>query len=64
MRKLFAMHDVILRDAADGRGELAQNIGEQAEVDVHVNGFMHVFSARPFENQRDTGRIEMRLKAR
>ena len=64
LRKLIAMHDVVLRNADNRRSQLAQYVSEQTEVDVHVNRFVDVVSARPFKDQRDAGRIEMRLKSR
>ena len=42
------MHDVILRNAANRCSQLSQYVSEQAEVDVHVNRFVDVVSARPF----------------
>ncbi len=53
LRKLIAVHDIVLRDAGDARGQVAQDIGEQTEVDVHVNRLMDVVGPRPLESQRD-----------
>jgi hypothetical protein len=64
LRKLIVMQDVILWNASNRRSQIAQNVCEQTEIDVHVNRFAGVFSAGPFENQRDASRIEMRLKSR
>jgi len=58
------MYEVVLRDAANRWSQLSQYVGEQAEVDVHVDRFVDVISPRPFEHQRDSGRIEMRLESR
>jgi hypothetical protein len=44
--------------------DLWQNVSKAPEVDVRVNGFVDVGSARPFLDQRDAGRIEMRLESR
>ena len=58
------MHDVILRNSANRCSQLSQYVSEQPEVDVHVNRFVDVVSAWPFQDQRDASRIEMRLKSR
>jgi hypothetical protein len=48
LRELIAMRDVILRNAANRCSQLAQNVSEQPEVDVHMDRFVDVVSARPF----------------
>ena len=45
LRQLIAMHDVILRNASNARGQLAQNIREQTEMDMHLNSLVHVVGA-------------------
>jgi hypothetical protein len=64
LREPFPMHDIVFRDASDGRGKISQYVSEQTEVDMHVNRFVDVISARFFEDQRYAGRIKMRLKSR
>jgi endonuclease III len=46
-RKLIAMQQVVLWNTADCRRQLAQNAGEQTEVDVHVNRIANVFGSCP-----------------
>ena len=58
-RELIAMHDVILRNAAN---RCRQLVSEQPKVEVHVNRFVNVVSTRSFQDQRDASRIEMRLE--
>jgi len=60
----FPMHDIVFRDASNGRGKISQYVSEQTEVDMHVNRFVDVISARFFEDQRYAGRIKMGLKSR
>jgi hypothetical protein len=62
--ELLAMDDVVLRNAADAIGEFAQNPGEQAEAQVHVNGLAHVLGPGPLKRERKPGRIEMGLEPR
>jgi hypothetical protein len=35
--KLIVVHDILAWNAADRRGQVAQNVGEQAKVEMHVN---------------------------
>src|SRR5664279_1117338 len=58
------MHDIVLRNTADRRSQLVQNISEQTEIDVHVNRFSDVLRTRMFQSQRNSSRIEMRLESR
>jgi len=53
------MQHIVLGNGRYGRSEFAQNAGEEAEVDMHVNRLANVFGARPLENQREAGRIQM-----
>ena len=50
LRELIMMQDVALWNAANRRSQLTQNVGEQTEVDVHVNRFADVFGAWPFKD--------------
>ena len=59
----IAMHDIVFWNLADRGSEFPHDVSEQTEVDVHVNRFADVIGARPFENQRDASRIEMRLES-
>jgi hypothetical protein len=45
LHELFAMEDIILRNAADARSKFAQDAREQAATDVHVNRFADVLGA-------------------
>ena len=62
--ELFAMDDVVLRNAANAFSEFVQNPGEQAEAQVHMNGLAHVLRPGPLERERKPGRIEMGLEPR
>jgi hypothetical protein len=64
LRELIVVQDVVLWNASHRRSQLAQNVSEQTEIDVHVNRFADVFSAWPFECQSDAGRIEICLESR
>jgi hypothetical protein len=64
LRKLIVMQNVVLWNAPNRRSQLAQNVSEQTEIDVHMNRFADVFSTWPFEDQSDADRIEMCLKSR
>jgi hypothetical protein len=58
------MHEVVLRNAGNRRSQISQYVSEQTEIDMHVNRFADVVSARSFKDQRDAGRVKMRLKSR
>ena len=64
LSELIAMLEIVFRDAGNRRSQISQYVCEQSEVDVHMDRLAHIISARPFEDQRDTRRIEMRLKSR
>jgi hypothetical protein len=64
VRELIVMQDIVLRYTPNGRSHFSQNVSEQAKVDMHVNCFADIVGTWMFEDQRNAGWIEMRLKSR
>jgi hypothetical protein len=64
LRELIVMQDIVFRYTTNRRSQFSQNVSEQAKVDMHVNCFADIVSTRPFEDQRNAGWIDMRLKSR
>jgi hypothetical protein len=64
LRELIVMQDIVFRYTTNRRSQFSQNVSEQAKVDMHVNCFADIVSTWPFEDQRNAGWIDMRLKSR
>jgi hypothetical protein len=55
---------IIHRHGGNGFCEIAENVGKQRKVDVHVNRFPRFSVARPIEQKRNTGGIHVSIEPR
>jgi hypothetical protein len=64
VRELLPVRDVVLGDGRDSARELAQDPGEQAEIEVLVHRFAFVHGARMLQYQRNAASVETCLEPR
>ena len=56
------MDHIVGRYLCDGTRDISKNLGEQFEIEVHVNRLARIGVADALQNERETATIEVRIE--